>query len=48
MPIFEFKFRKLGIFQPEKIEQPEAESFSDVAENLVTVSPTQTDTLIVA
>ena len=38
MSIFEYKFKKLNIFQTEKIEQPEAEGLPNNMKNLVTAS----------
>ena len=45
MPIFEYKFKKLNIFQTERIEQAGAEGFTNDTENLFTASPKASDTL---
>ena len=39
LPIFEYKFRKFGIFQPEP-DQSEADTFPVVDENLISESGT--------
>ena len=46
LPIFEYKFRKFGIFQPEP-DQSETETLPVVDDNLLSASLAQTDTLII-